>query len=177
LWRDIDKLRTIADRLLDDGIIDQADYEAAFEAVLNLAVQWGHVRENDARAHRNASAVSVAEQRRVVAEYVRFANHTNSPRKRSDKIRSLGVCPQTLSGWARRHFGNGCLAQARPTPTAQLIADFLAENPWSTRAQIIERTGIILTSMPGALDWLRRKGRLTRRKNADGLYEYSCPTH
>ena len=92
MWRDVDKLRTIADQLLDGGIIDAADYEATFETVLNLAVQWGHIPENEARAHRNASAVSSTEQRRIVREYVDFAETTNDPAKRSAKIRSLGVC-------------------------------------------------------------------------------------
>lgn len=175
MWRDVDKLRTIADELLDGGIIDAADYEATFETVLNLAVRWGHVDENAARAHRNASAVSKAEQRRIVEEYARFAQTTNSPVKRSAKIKSLGVCPQTLGGWARRHFGRGCLAKARPIPTAQLILEFLADHPWATRAEILERTGVIRSSMPGALDWLRRKGRIVRRKNERGLFEYACP--
>lgn len=177
MWRDVDKLRTIADELLDGGVIDASDYEATFEAVLNLAVRWGHVDENAARAHRNASAVSAAEQRRVVKEYVQFAETTNSPAKRAAKIRDLGVCPQTLSGWARRHFGSGCLAKARPTPTAQLIVEFLADHPWSTRAEILEGTGVVRSSMPGALDWLRRKGRVVRRKNELGLLVYSCPPH
>lgn len=175
MWRDVDKLRTVADTLLDEGIIDAGDYEATFETVLNLAVRWGHVDENAARAHRNASAVSRDEQRRIVEEYVRFAETTNSPVKRSAKIKSLGVCPQTLAGWARRHFGSGCLAKARPIPTARLILDFLAEHPWATRAEILEGTGVVRSSMPGALDWLRRKGRIVRRKNDRGLYEYSCP--
>lgn len=175
MWRDVDKLRTIADELLDGGIIDAADYEPTFEAILNLAVRWGHVDENAARAHRNASAVSKAEQRRIVEEYARFAETTNDPAKRSAKIRDLGVCPQTLGGWARRHFGHGCLAKARPTPTAQLILEFLADHPWATRAEILERTGVVRSSMPGALDWLQRKGRIVRRKNERGLFEYSCP--
>lgn len=174
MWRDVDKLRTIADQLLDGGIIDAADYEATFETVLNLAVRWGHIPENEARAHRNASAVSSTEQRRIVREYVDFAQTTNDPAKRSAKIRSLGVCPQTLGGWARRHFGHGCLSKARPVPTAQLILEFLQDHPWSTRAEILERTGVIRSSLPGALDWLKRKGSLVRRKNGQGLFEYAC---
>jgi hypothetical protein len=174
MWRDVDKLRTVADRLLSEGIIDAGDYEPAFETILNLAVQWGHLDENAARAHRNASAVSRVEQRRIVEEYVAFAKTTNSPTKRAAKIRSLGVCPQTLGGWARRHFGRGCLARARPMPTAQIVLEYLEDHPWATRAEILGGTGVVPTSMPGALDWLRRKGRIERRKNARGLYEYRC---
>jgi len=165
----IDLAHSLAALLVEVGVVYGSDEEVATE----VAAIWLARHGLGPTCTLSRSAYSRAEQRRIVDEYVALAKTTNDPARRSAKIRDLGVSPEIITHWARKHYGPGHLQRARPTPTLRLILDWLATHPWSTRQEILLGTGAVRTSMPGALDWGRRKGRLQRRMGEHGLYEYA----
>jgi hypothetical protein len=171
LWRKIDQLRCMIETLAGEAIIDDADIDDALDLVLGMAVRWGHISEAERRKATNASAVPIAEQRRIVAEYIAFAScHGQEDRKR--KLRGLGISSETMGRWARRILGPGVLESKRLPSAASEVRELLQHRPWQTRAEILETTGIKATSLPAALWYGLKKGWLKRRKR-NGLFEWA----
>lgn len=172
MWRKLDRLREVAAGLVEAGFADTEDEDDIVVWLTRRAERWGYLPRTSGDKAR--SMARWEEQRRVVLEYARYAKTTNVPAQRAAKIRSLGVSPETMTRWARKHFGPGFLARARPTPTLRLVIETLCRAPrLMTRQEILRETGVTKGSLSGALHWGLRSKRLQRAKNKEGQWTYA----
>jgi hypothetical protein len=167
----MDRILRVARHLVRQGIVVDDNENDCAEEIARMAQGWDLMQ--DQRKHSHRSMFSTEEQKHIVRVYAEYAKTTNDPLKRSAKIRSLGVGPETMCHWARKHFGPGHLDSCRPTPTLRLIIEELQQRPWQNRLSLIKNAGVVKTSLPGALSWGRLKGKLKRRKGKKGLYEWA----
>ena len=155
-------IHTLVAGLVAGGYVDELDRDDVMREIVRWAEACGII-DRAQRLLLNTMA-NHERQRAIVAQYARVAKQTRNVHKRAAAIAQLGVNPSTLTHWARRHFGPGYLAGLGPPAAIYHIVDFLRREPGSTRKQIFAHSGVPHTSIPGAMDWGLKKGRLWREK-------------
>lgn len=156
---------------VSDGYIDERDAADFAGWLARYLARWGVIA--DADVQRVAAVSRADEQRRIVEQYAVFARTTAAPRARADKLAALGVSSSTMTHWARKHFGPGYLAEAMPPTSGYLIASYLRRHPGASRKEIALHSGVKRTSIPGALAYGLRRGKLVRQYR-DGLWRWYC---
>jgi hypothetical protein len=173
-WRPVERMQELVWRLVDEGFVDEADEEKCLTVVVSQMERWALVPPGSTNRVKSTSKVPRARQLQIVKDYIKFARHEARPGVRHAKIVALGVTPRDMTAWARKFFGRGTLAAARPRSSISVILEELERKPWQTRAGIFAATGILRSTLSGALDWGERTGRIRKRKRKkDGLFEYA----
>jgi len=158
-------LMALVDALIEGEFCDDRDRDDLVATTARWAETCGLI---DASQREHAKSMAdEGRKRAIIADYVALAKQTRSVSRRSAKIAALGINPSTLNHWARRLHGPGYLAQFGPPSATALVLEYVRRRPGSTRRQILAHSGVSPKSMPGALDWSLRRGRL-RRERDDG---------
>lgn len=161
----------LVETLVSEEFCDERDRDELVTIVARWAETCGLI--DVSQREQLKSMADKARKLEIIAEYVKLAKQTRSCAKRSAKIASLGVNPQTLYGWAVRLHGPRYLGQFGPPSATSLVLEYVRRRPGSTRKQIFADSGISPTSLPGALDWSLRRGVLRReRRSTDKLWHW-----
>lgn len=170
-WMVADNILCLANRLSASGFIDSDDEGDIALEIARFACSIGCIDVDG--LSRVRSRCRWSEQRRIVEEYARFARTTNDTARRAEKIRSLGVSPQSITRWAALHFGTKFLAGVAPPSARMLIVDLLRRRGrWMTRNEVLRESGIRRSSLSGSLGRAEVRGEIERRRGERGVYEY-----
>lgn len=173
VWRPIERMQELVWRLVDEGIVDEQDDDKCLASIVWQMERWGQVPRHSGQRVTNRSRLTKEQQLQAVNTYIKFARHARSSYERHAKILALGVTPAEMTRWSRKYYGRGTLAATRPRSALRHILEQLAKRPWQARHEVVFNTGIPASSLPGALHWGMRTGRLKRRMGEKGLYEYA----